>query len=145
MMEVVEGESAMEDLRQGDANEHSGAIDEDVQDLEANFMTSIKIFEYALTTIIYDIDDVLSSDPLEIEDEAQDVFKEDESIAEAVDQSGIGSCPQEVQNSQGLEKDLEEADEYQFGTKLDPQEIIDEIVVYGSFHAIFHRLTQMQS
>lgn len=62
---------------------------------EVEFTTTIKTIE------IYkceDIDDLGSSDPLEVEEEAQDVFKEEESIVEEVNQSGTLHRLKQMQN-----------------------------------------------
>ena len=45
MMEVVEGNSSVEDLRQGEANERGGAIEEDGWDPEADFVTIVETIE----------------------------------------------------------------------------------------------------
>lgn len=72
-------------------------------------------------------------DPLKLEGQAQDEFKEEESKEGAVEKYGIGSSLH-VPDSQGLgdhvrdhlkEKGSEEEDD-QFGHGLDPQEIDDK-------------------
>lgn len=47
-MVVIHGDSAMNDLRQGKANERGGAIDDDGWEPEANSTTTVEICEYAL-------------------------------------------------------------------------------------------------
>ena len=98
----------------------------------------VGICEYALTSIIYDIDDVQSSNPLELEDETQDQIKEEESTVEEVDQSNIGSSPREITDSQGFEYHVpdffkekgSEGEDDQSGARSYPQEeMVDETVV----------------
>ncbi|XXG72705.1 hypothetical protein AAC387_Pa07g1743 [Persea americana] len=100
-MVVIEANSTTEDSRHGKGNEHEGAIEEDGWDPKANFATSVEICEYAITSESFDVNDVFSSISLELENQAQDQIKEEESTVE-VDQSGIGSSPQEVPKSKGL-------------------------------------------
>ena len=102
---VIKRNSATENSRHEEANEHVIAIEEDGSG-EVNFMTTVKICEYTLAWKIYDIDDVRFSYLLEFKDEAQDEFREKESTVEEVDQSGMGSSPQEMSDSEGLEDHL---------------------------------------
>ena len=72
---------------------------------------------------------MLSSDSLELKSQVQDQIKEEESMAEEVVQSGIGSSPQEVLDFERFEdhepdcfkeKGSEEVEEDRFGIELDP-------------------------
>ena len=44
-MVIAKENSTTDDSRQGDANEHGGAIGQDGWDLEANFITTVKAIE----------------------------------------------------------------------------------------------------
>lgn len=63
-MVVIEGNLATDNSKQGEANECGEVIVEDGWDPEANFTKSVEICEYALTLIIYNTHDVMSSNSL---------------------------------------------------------------------------------
>lgn len=153
-MVVIKGNSASDDSMGGEANERVGVIEENVRDPKANFTITaetIEICDYALTSIIYD--DVQSSYSLELEDQAQDQIKEEESMADEVDQLRIGLIPQKVPNSQGLEdrvpdyfkeKRSKKGEDDKSGTESNPQEMVDE-TLRKLFLATFQRLMEIQN
>lgn len=65
----------MDDSRQAKANKQGGTKDEDGQELEVNFKTTVEIYEYSLASIIHDINDVVSLNLFELENQVQDQFK----------------------------------------------------------------------
>lgn len=60
------------------------AIDEDGLTQWRILATTLQICEYALISKVFDIDDVVSSSSLELENQVQDEFKEMKSMVEEV-------------------------------------------------------------